>query len=364
MKDTLSVCSFRSLTELLYVAAELNAEKLVATQSLEIALGSNLFRPTLEPWEDTVSQFLAAEIKINPPRSREDRLALAVAVFQGHQSYAQIMMQLAVDYFMQTAPKFGFAELRSVVTENERVLDQPTAGAYLACHHPQLLKRFERGEFNSASSGPVGRPATAKSVGVPDGGLRVRGVQYHLELARTGALRELSPVDGILMRVQMPPSFMVPSEFLRLSAGFCVKPFAGPHTVLKYLARYTHRVAISNSRILDYANGQVTFLYRDKAQDNARRFCRLKLSEFLRRFLLHTLPHQFVRIRHYGFLANSVRKHRLALLKIKLGRSPYKVQELQPPLCRCCGKPTLKHIAEILPSGSSLRKEKLLPLVA
>lgn len=145
---------------------------------------------------------------------------------------------------------------------------------------------------------------------------------------------------------------------------YAKKPFAGPQTVLKYLARYTHRVAISNSRIQNYSNGQVTFIYRDKTQDNARRFCCLKLSEFVRRFLLHTLPRQFVRIRHYGFLANSVRKQRLTMLKTKLGKSPYKVQEVQTPLCRCCGKPTLKHIAKILPSGSSLRKEKLLPLVA
>jgi hypothetical protein len=81
-------------------------------------------------------------------------------------------------------------------------------------------------------------------------------------------------------------------------------PFGGPRQVLKYLARYTHRVAISNRRILSFDNDRVTFTWKDYASGNRRRIMTLHAHEFLRRFLLHVLPSGFTRIRYYGFLAN------------------------------------------------------------
>jgi hypothetical protein len=81
-------------------------------------------------------------------------------------------------------------------------------------------------------------------------------------------------------------------------------PFGGPEQVLKYLARYTHRVAISNDRLLTWERGCVTFRWKDYAADSRIRNMTLSAAEFLRRFLLHVLPSGFVRIRHYGFLAN------------------------------------------------------------
>ena len=81
-------------------------------------------------------------------------------------------------------------------------------------------------------------------------------------------------------------------------------PFGGPRQVLKYLARYTHRVAISNRRILSFDNDSVTFTWKDYASGNRRRIMTLHPHEFLRRFLLHVLPSGFTRIRYYGFLAN------------------------------------------------------------
>jgi len=81
-------------------------------------------------------------------------------------------------------------------------------------------------------------------------------------------------------------------------------PFGGPRQVLKYLARYTHRVAISNRRILSFDNDRVTFTWKDYASGNRRRIMTLDAHEFLRRFLLHVLPSGFTRIRYFGFLAN------------------------------------------------------------
>ena len=90
-------------------------------------------------------------------------------------------------------------------------------------------------------------------------------------------------------------------------------PFGGPEQVLRYLGRYTHRVAISNHRLISFANQKVTFRWRDSAHKNEQRLMTLSLDEFLRRFLLHLLPDGFVRIRHFGFLANRRRADFLPL---------------------------------------------------
>jgi hypothetical protein len=81
-------------------------------------------------------------------------------------------------------------------------------------------------------------------------------------------------------------------------------PFGGPQHVLQYLGRYTHRVAISNHRLISFADGKVTFRWRDSAHQNQQRLMTLSVDEFLRRFLFHLLPKGFVRIRHFGFLAH------------------------------------------------------------
>jgi hypothetical protein len=96
-------------------------------------------------------------------------------------------------------------------------------------------------------------------------------------------------------------------------------PFGGPEYVLQYLGRYTHRVAISNHRLLSFANGKVTFRWRDSAHNNEQKSMTLSLDEFLRRFLLHLLPKGFVRIRNFGFLANRRRATLLPLCFQLLG---------------------------------------------
>ena len=106
-------------------------------------------------------------------------------------------------------------------------------------------------------------------------------------------------------------------------------PFGGPGKVLDYLGRYTHRVALSNDRILDVSNGQVSYQWRDyRDRDRYRsRVMTVPAEEFIRRFLIHTLPAGFRRIRYFGFMASRRRKQQLALCR-KLLCSP--VTELLP----------------------------------
>ncbi|MDT8342612.1 MAG: IS91 family transposase [Longimicrobiales bacterium] len=99
-------------------------------------------------------------------------------------------------------------------------------------------------------------------------------------------------------------------------------PFAGPEGALTYLGRYTHRIAFSNERLLALEDGQVRFRFRDRAHGNVGRTMTLPALDFLRRFLLHVLPPGFVRIRHYGLFANSVRRERLDLCRTLLGVRP------------------------------------------
>ena len=123
-------------------------------------------------------------------------------------------------------------------------------------------------------------------------------------------------------------------------------PFGGPEYVLQYLGRYTHRVAISNHRLVSLADGQVTFRWRDSADHNQQKLMTVSLDEFLRRFLLHLLPKGFVRIRHFGFLANRRRSPLLPLCFAALGTVPVPMEpetaaQESHPLWRCpkCGGP-------------------------
>lgn len=122
-------------------------------------------------------------------------------------------------------------------------------------------------------------------------------------------------------------------------------PFAGPDAVLAYLARYTHRVAISNSRILRFDSEGVTFRYKDYRRNGAERqqVMTLGADEFIRRFLLHNLPRGFHRIRHYGLLAGATRKAHLEHARRLLAVEPSAIDDTavdQPdprPPCPCCG---------------------------
>jgi hypothetical protein len=104
---------------------------------------------------------------------------------------------------------------------------------------------------------------------------------------------------------------------------YCKRPFKTPTSVLRYLGRYTHRVAISNHRILRMENDFVSFSYRDYKDKSKKKIMRLAANEFIRRFLLHILPSGFRKIRYYGFLAPSSKKKKLTLCRRLLGvKSP------------------------------------------
>ena len=131
------------------------------------------------------------------------------------------------------------------------------------------------------------------------------------------------------------------------SAGWSTPapPFAGPQAVLAYLSRYTHRVAISNQRLLAFDERGVTFRYKDYRRGGAERqqIMTLATNEFIRRFLIHVLPRGFHRIRHYGLLASSTHKDAMALARKLLG-VPAPIEEPEPeeppdhrPPCPCCG---------------------------
>jgi hypothetical protein len=96
---------------------------------------------------------------------------------------------------------------------------------------------------------------------------------------------------------------------------YAKRPFGGPQQVLDYLGRYTHRVAIANSRLITLADGQVRFRWKDYRHPQRPKAMALPVSEFIRRFLLHILPNGFRRIRHFGFLANTHRSAKLALIR-------------------------------------------------
>jgi hypothetical protein len=103
---------------------------------------------------------------------------------------------------------------------------------------------------------------------------------------------------------------------------YCKPPFGGPDQVLRYLGAYTHRVAISNHRLVSFDGEKISFRFRDSAHNNRKRLMTLCADEFLRRFLLHVLPRGFVRIRHFGFLASRRRGALLPLCKQLLADTP------------------------------------------
>src|SRR5690554_2821839 len=139
---------------------------------------------------------------------------------------------------------------------------------------------------------------------------------------------------------------------------YCKKPFKSPWHVLRYLGRYTHRVAITNNRFVDISNGRVSFKWRDYREGHRTKVMNLEAAEFIRRFLLHVLPERFVKIRHYGVLSNRNRNKKLrlcqrltfskireALPQLSAAELLLKLTGIDLSVCPCCG------------AGKMLRKE-------
>ncbi len=174
-------------------------------------------------------------------------------------------------------------------------------------------------------------------------------LQFH------GQLEDLAqaPEFARLLRQIAKPNWVV----------YAKRPFAGPRQVLKYLSNYTHRVAISNRRLLEADAQGVSFCYKDYADGERRKTMRLEMGEFVRRFCLHVLPERFVKIRHYGLLGNRQRHERLERLKALLGvgAAAQSAEQtfcsyhagLEPALRACCPwcrRPTLILLQEVPPA--------------
>ena len=154
---------------------------------------------------------------------------------------------------------------------------------------------------------------------------------------------------------------------------YAKRPFAGPDSVLSYLARYTHRVAIANSRLVTFDGERVSFKYKDYRREGQARYGVMTLDahEFIRRFLLHVLPNGFHRIRHYGLFANTARAENVANARALLGRAvqPTLAQDTTsantaspepatPTPCPCCGGPMI--LVEVFERGA-MPKARLFP---
>jgi hypothetical protein len=169
-------------------------------------------------------------------------------------------------------------------------------------------------------------------------------------------------------KLQMPPLLQAATAFQWWLSPLYQKdwvvyakpPFGGPEQVLKYLARYTHRVALSNHRLAKLEDGRVTFRYRDYADARKEKLLTLSAEEFLRRFVQHVLPKGFMKIRHYGLLSSRHREarlrqaRRLLLPRLALtGSSSEGIEPAEPARCPACGSERRAR-GELLPrSGAS-----------
>jgi hypothetical protein len=177
---------------------------------------------------------------------------------------------------------------------------------------------------------------------------RVFRGKFHEALKRAFRDGELN-FHGDLKLLAQPKTFAawLRPLFRKDWVVYAKRPFGGPQHVLRYLGRYTHRVAISNRRLVSLADGKVTFRWRDSAHHNKQKLLTLAVNEFLRRFLLHLLPEGFVRIRNFGFRANRRRATTLPLCFQLLGSAPQARPEVTTDgssdawLCPRCGGPML-----------------------
>jgi hypothetical protein len=185
-------------------------------------------------------------------------------------------------------------------------------------HHPHLHCVVPGGGLSPDGSRWIScRPGFFLPVRVLSRLFRRLFLEYLIKAFDAGKLEFFSSLEPLRER----------RAFLRHLAPACAtewvvyakRPFAGPEQVLDYVGRYTHRVAISNNRLLDIENGKVTFHYKDYRHNRKHKTMTLDAAEFIRRFLLHVLPDGFQRIRYYGFLGNRYREEKLARCRQVLG---------------------------------------------
>jgi len=217
----------------------------------------------------------------------DTRVPLSIARWHEHVNFCGAPRGRESEYF---GPKAKFGLLGSISTEPECAAAglAPDHDRWISSHRSfflpvKVLSRVFRGKFVAALK-------TA---------FRETRLEFHGQLAPLAEPRTFASWLRLLFR----QDWVVYSK----------PPFGGPEHVLRYLGAYTHRVAISNHRLLALADGNVSFQWRDSAHGNQKRMMSLPVDEFLRRFLLHLLPRGFMRIRNFGFLANRRRAELLPL---------------------------------------------------
>lgn len=180
-----------------------------------------------------------------------------------------------------------------------------------------------------------------------------RKVKYLFPTKAMGNVYRAKFMVELRKELQIPPS-IANVVMQKQWVIYAKRPFLGPQQVIEYLGRYTHKIAISNHRLLDVGQGKVTFRYKDYADSSTNKTMTLQATEFIRRFCLHVLPHGFVRMRHYGILASKNKAKELNIAKAFFGLQPWKKQQLswqeiaqkllhiQPHQCPNCKTNTLK----------------------
>jgi Putative transposase len=196
-------------------------------------------------------------------------------------------------------------------------------------HHPHLHCVVPGGGLSGDGSQWVScRAGFFLSVRVLSRLFRRLFLEYLLNAFDAGKLQFFSSLESLRDRSAFL-NYLVPLREAEWVV-YAKRPFAGAEQVLDYVGRYTHRVAISNNRLLNIAEGKVTFRYKDYRHDAQQKTMSLEVQEFIRRFLLHVLPEGFQRIRYYGFLANRYRGEKLTHCRQLLGMPDPQPPTLEP----------------------------------
>lgn len=156
-------------------------------------------------------------------------------------------------------------------------------------------------------------------------------------------------------RIQ-PEKELINALFQKEWVVYAKRPFGHPKAVLEYLGRYTHKVAISNHRIVDISQKQITFSYKDYRQGAQKLEMTLDNLEFIRRFSMHILPRGLVRIRHFGILGSSAKQNTIPLIHQELGipipeKEPRILETYNPRYCPCCQKDSMVSIQRLPKRG-------------
>lgn len=176
--------------------------------------------------------------------------------------------------------------------------------------HPHIHVIIPGGGLTGAGTWKACRDKFLFPVAVMRKMYRGKLIDFFLKAVKHGTIK----LHGTLAQHEDPAAFknLVNELYAKEWVVYVKPPFASPQAVVKYLGQYTHRIAISNHRIIRFENNMVTFSYKDYADGYKRKEMTLSCTEFIRRFLMHVVPKGFVRIRHYGFLANRNRLTKLS----------------------------------------------------